>query len=300
MHEHMTYSISLKEILSQAAPKCKCYTKGWIHSPFSIDLANVIADIQHIFVVHLPTDCMYSKWHILVMSKNSRYWSELPVLCCRTRISIIWRKNIKKRSSDMMQHPCWCLCSKLTFCPRVIVSQFQDRYDIPKIPCSGFVRRNGITPVSLIFSPCIFFIITFVCFFSFSFLFLSFLFFSLFFSFLFSFLCFSSLSFFLFPFSFFLFPFSFLFPIPVSFLPLFLLTTFGNYFICYPVNPFSSIHSYIAPFFSLKKLCNLKTHRHMSFVQCKAMADFSLIACLNGVSKEKTDVRGTALKGQTG
>lgn len=132
MHEHMTYSISLKEILSQAAPKCKCYTKGWIHSTFSIDLANVIADIQHIFVVHLPTDCMYSKWHILVMSKNSRYWSELPVLCCRTRISIIWRKNIKKRSSDMMQHPCWCLCSKLTFCPRVIVSQFQDRYDIPK------------------------------------------------------------------------------------------------------------------------------------------------------------------------
>ena len=38
----------------------------------------------------------------------------------------------------------------------------------------------------------------------------------------------------------------------------------------------------------------------MSFVQCKAMADFSLITCLNGVSKEKTDVRGTALKGQTG
>lgn len=30
------------------------------------------------------------------------------------------------------------------------------------------------------------------------------------------------------------------------------------------------------------------------------MADFSLITCLSGVSKEKTDVRGTALKGQTG
>lgn len=40
------------------------------------------------------------------------------------------------------------------------------------------------------------------------------------------------------------------------------------------------------------------THTHFS--AAKAVADFSLITCLNGVSKEKTDVRGTAFKGQTG
>lgn len=36
-----------------------------------------------------------------------------------------------------------------------------------------------------------------------------------------------------------------------------------------------------------------------TLVQRKAMADFSLITSLNGVSKEKADVGGTALKGKT-
>lgn len=48
------------------------------------------------------------------------------------------------------------------------------------------------------------------------------------------------------------------------------------------------------------KRFEISKHTHTHFKAAKAVADFSLITCLNGVSKEKTDVRGTAFKGQTG
>lgn len=136
------------------------------------------------------------------------------------------------------------------------MSHFQHRSQ--KVLCLGFVRGNGITPLSLILLLYIYFlIITFIFVGCFFFLFLT------------------------------------------SIILTYYLWTIFYLLPCYSCFIVSFLHLNVFPPWK-RSVTSKRTQIHTRLVQRKAMADFSLITCPNGVSKEKTDVGGTALKGQTG
>lgn len=95
------------------------------------------------------TACIVNKWHISGMPRNPGIEpeSELPILCCRIKMSNLWSKTIKGRTQH---HRASSWAPRSFSVLGLLRHTFSASIVSQKVLCLGFVRGNGIAPRSFI------------------------------------------------------------------------------------------------------------------------------------------------------